>query len=179
MALGELERLNEHHELGAFDAGPTDTEGQAAWLKERGLVNDRQGFTRVIVAPYKETRRVGAFFGIAPGVLVQQGQGLPRRLRPHGTPSSIPAWFIARLAVDAPLQGQGIGRDLMLAALSRIADLSAGGGGSLVVVDAASEGAQRLYARLKFVALAQINPAIRTVRMVAPMADVIELLRGA
>lgn len=174
--LGELERLNEHHDLSAFDAGPTDTEGQAAWLRDRALSNDARGNTRVFVATYADTRRVGAFFGITPGSVVLD-KVLPRRLRPHGTPPIIPAWFIARLAVDMPLQGRGVGRDVMLAALSRIVRLQEKGGGALIVVDAASERAQRLYAQHRFLPLMQTDPALRTTRMVAPMADVIELLR--
>ncbi|MFY9290395.1 MAG: GNAT family N-acetyltransferase [Methylorubrum rhodinum] len=175
MEPGELERLNEHHDVSAFDAGPTDTEGQAAWLRDRAISNDARGNTRVFVTPYAGTKRVGGFFGIAPGSVIHQG--LPRRLRPHGTPPIIPAWFIARLAVDVPLQGRGVGRDLMLAALSRIVKLHQDGGGALVVVDAASDKAQRLYAGHRFVPLTQTNPEARTTRMVAPMADVIELLR--
>lgn len=175
LELGELERLSANHDLTAFDAGPADTEGQAAWLRERALQNNGIGHTRVFVAPYVGTPRVAAFFGIVPGSVIQSG--LPRGLRPRGTPQVISAWFIARLAVDQPLQGRGIGRDLMLAALSRIVKLHQEGGGVLVVVDAASERAQHLYAQLKFVSLKQTNPEARTTRMVAPMADVIELLR--
>lgn len=39
MELGELERLNGHHVVTHFDAGPADIGGQAAWLRERGLAN--------------------------------------------------------------------------------------------------------------------------------------------
>ncbi len=174
--LGDLERLNERHDLSAFDAGPTDTEGQAVWLRDRALSNDARGYTRVFVTTYAGTPRVAAFFGITLGSVVHQG--LPRRLRPHGTPPAIPAWFIARLAVDAPLQGRGIGRDIMLAALSRIVRLQQDGGGALVIVDAAGEQAQRLYARHRFVPLPQADQAARTTRMVATMTDVIELLQA-
>lgn len=175
MDLDELERLSADHDVGGFDAGPTDTEGQAAWLRERAVSNDARGNTRVFVTAYAGTKRVAGFFGIAPGSVIHKG--LPRRLRPHGTPPIIPAWFIARLAVDEPLQGRRVGRDLMLAALSRIVMLHENGGGALVVVDAAGERAQRLYTRHRFVPLTQADPEVRTTRMVAPISDVIELLR--
>ena len=173
MELGELERLSGHHLVSGFDAGPADQRGQALWLRERGLANDRQGLTRVFVATLTGTLQVGAFFGLAPSVVVRAE--LPRRLRPHGTPLAIPAWLIARLAVDRRVQGRGFGRDLMLAALSRILVAHEHGGGALASVDAVGEKAQRLYAHYGFVPIS--NTGEDTVRMAVPMATIAALLR--
>lgn len=173
MELGELERLNGHHVVTHFDAGPADIGGQAAWLRARGLANDRQGLTRVFVATVIGTLRVGAFFGLAPSVVVRTE--LPRRFRPHGTPPTIPAWLIARLAVDRGLQGQGVGRDLMLAALSRALIAHEHGGGALVIVDAVGDKARRLYAHYGFVTISDAVDG--TTRMVVPMTTVADLLR--
>lgn len=96
--LTELERLDAHHDVVTFDAGPTDTGGQGPWLRDHGLANDRKGLTRTFVASYAGTARVAAFFGLTSGAI--ERVSLPRRFRPHGTPSAIPAWLIARLAVD-------------------------------------------------------------------------------
>lgn len=174
MDLGELERLSERHELAAFDAGATDTEGQSAWLRDHALTNDRRGITRTFVATYAGAVRVGAFFGLSAASI--ERDALPRRLRQHGTPRTIPATLIARLAVDQPLQGQGIGRDLMLAALGRVVQAQEHVGAALIIVDAAGEPAQRLYARHRFVAIEDTKG--RTTRMVLPVATAIELLRA-
>ncbi len=171
--LSELARLNESHDLSAFDAGPADSEGQGAWLQNHGLSNDRRGLTRVFVATFVGTSRVAAFFGLAPGTLVRDA--LPRRLRPHGTPPAIPGILIARLAVDRTVQGRGLGRDLMLAALGRALQAHAHAGGALVIVDAAGEKAQRLYAHHRFTPVTDF--AGRTTRMVLPMSTAADLLR--
>lgn len=173
MELGELERLRGRHEVAGFDAGPADIGGQTAWLRDRALANDQLGLTRVFVATLAGTPRVGAFFGLAPSVVVRAE--LPRRLRPHGMPPTIPAWLIARLAVDRSLQGKGIGRDLMLAALSRALIAHEHGGGALVIVDAVGDRAKQLYAHHRFV---PITDAVGdTTRMIVPMATVGDLLR--
>ena len=173
MELGELERLGGHHVVAGFDAGLADIGGQSTWLRERGLANDRQGLTRVFVAPLIGTPQVGAFFGLAPSVVVRAE--LPRRLRPHGTPPTIPAWLIARLAVERSLQGQGVGRDLILAALSRALIAHGHGGGALVSVDAVGDKARRLYTHYRFVSVGDVGENIT--RMVVPMATVADLLR--
>lgn len=175
MELGELERLNGHHEIAGFDAGPGDIGGQAAWLRERGIANDRHGLTRVFVATLAGTPQVGAFFGLAPSVVVRAE--LPRRLRPHGTPLTIPAWLIARLAVDRRLQGRGIGQDLMLAAFSRALVAHGHGGGALMSVDAVGEKARRLYTQYGFIVIS--DTIADTTRMVVPMATVANLLGGS
>ncbi|AWN53674.1 GNAT family N-acetyltransferase [Methylobacterium sp. 17Sr1-1] len=173
MELSDLVRLTERHELSAFDAGTADLDGQSAWLREHGLANDRRGLTRVFVATYAGTMRAAAFFGLAPGIVARDS--LPRRLRPHGTPLVIPGILIARLAVDRTLQGQGIGRDLTLAAIGRALRAQEHVGGALVIVDAAGEKAQRLYAHHRFTPVTNITSG--TTRMVLPMSMADELMR--
>ncbi len=168
--LGELERLNEHHDLSAFDAGPTDTEGQAAWLQQHALVNDRRGFTRTFVITYAGTSRVAAFFGLSSASI--EREALPRRLRQQGTPRTISATLIARLALDLPVQGQGLSRELMLAALGRAVQAQEHVASAFVVVDAAGEKAQRLYGHYQFTAIEDVRG--RTTRMVLPMATAVE-----
>lgn len=173
MELSDLARLTEGHDLGAFDAGAADLEGQSTWLRDHGLTNDRRGLTRVFVATYAGTMRVAAFFGLAPGTIARDM--LPRRLRPHGTPIVIPGILIARLAVDRGLQGHGVGRDLTLAAISRALRAHEHTGGALVIVDAAGEKAQRLYAHHRFTPITDITGQMT--RMVLPLSTAAELLR--
>ena len=171
--LDKPERLTEHHDLSAFDAGPLDTEGQGRWLKEHALVNDRRGITRTFVAPYRGTVRVGAFFGLSTASVVKSN--LPRKLQVYGTPGIVPAILIARLAVDDNLQGQGFGRAILIAALDQCLRAWDEVAFNVIVVDAAGEKAQRLYAHHHFVALKDASE--RTTRMGVPVETVRKMLQ--
>jgi GNAT superfamily N-acetyltransferase len=171
--LDKPERLTEQHDLSAFDAGPLDTEGQSRWLKEHALVNHRLGITRTFVAPYAGTSRVGAFFGLSAASVVKSN--LPRKLQIHGTPGFIPAILIARLAVDQPLQGQGIGRGILIATLDQCLRAWDEVAFNVIIVDAAGEKAQRLYAHHHFVALRDASE--RTTRMGVPVETIRKMLQ--
>lgn len=168
------ERLSAHHDTSTFDAGPTDTLGQGGWLRDHGLTNDARGITRVFVACYAGTLRVGAFFGLSSGTITRDS--LPKPFRPHGTPMAIPVTLIARLAVDEPLQANKLGRGLLLEALDHAAQAHEHVGSALIIVDAAGEKAQRLYGHYGFKAIEDAKA--RTTRMVLPVATAIQLLRG-
>jgi ribosomal protein S18 acetylase RimI-like enzyme len=91
----------------------------------------------------------------------------------HGT---IPAAFIAMIGVDARHQGQGLGRDLLLDCLARIADIERTIGLAVVVLDVLDCGdpvavARRaaFYTALGFAAL-----SMQPLRMILPTAS----LRG-
>ncbi len=77
--------------------------------------------------------------------------------------------------MDRTLQGQGIGRDLTLAAIGRALRAREHAGGALVIVDAVGEKAQRLYAHHRFTPVTDITG--RTTRMVLPMSMADELMR--
>ena len=173
MELSELERLNESHDVRAFDAGLTDIQGQGAWLKDHGLVNERRGVTRTFVVTYAGTPRVAAFFGLSAASI--EKEALPRRLRPFGVPRTIPATLIGRLAIDAAVQGRGLSRDLVLAALGRAVRAQEHVGAAFIIVDAAGEKAQRLYGHRGFRAIEDVSG--QTTRMVLPMATAVEMFR--
>lgn len=63
----------------------------------------------------------------------------------------IPAVLLARLAVDQAWAGRGVGRQLLVSALTRMAEASRSLGFELVVVDAINEAAVTFYARYGFI----------------------------
>jgi GNAT superfamily N-acetyltransferase len=65
----------------------------------------------------------------------------------------VPVVLLARLAVDASAQGKGLGEGLLLDALQRALDLSAGLGVHAVEVDALDESAAAFYRKYGFTPL--------------------------
>jgi GNAT superfamily N-acetyltransferase len=63
----------------------------------------------------------------------------------RGSPAEVPAVLLARLAIDATLQGQGLGGALLADALTRVVAATELVAVRLVVVDAAHEDAARFY----------------------------------
>ena len=166
------ERLSDHHDVASFDGGSEDLGGQGEWLKHSALANDRDGTTRTFVACFPDTRRVGAFYGLAATSIMRAE--LPRVLRPHGTPAAVPAVLIARLAVHHDLQGHGLGKSVLVSALDRCLAALDHVAFRVIVVDAAGPRARRLYERLDFRVVASNDLPNR---LVLPVGTAIRLLR--
>lgn len=69
----------------------------------------------------------------------------------HGDQFVIPAILLARLALDADLQGRGLGRQLLVDALQRAIVGVHAVGGRYIVVDAIDDDAASFYAHFGFV----------------------------
>jgi len=132
------EALDESHELDAFDSGTPRLDD---WLRRFARQTDakRQGRTYVW---HDGNFVVIAYFTVAPHVI--QRVELPGRLA-RGDLDQIPALLLARLAIDRRLQGQGLGTELLIDALSRAVAASDRVGGRSIVVDAIDEAAGRFY----------------------------------
>lgn len=171
--LGPLERLTREHVLADFDGGPDDDGDQAGWLKSRALANDREGYTRTFVACFPETKRVGAFFGLSTAVLARSD--LPKRAQPHGTPKIIPAALIGRLALHTGLQRRGLGVEILIAAIEQCVAPSEQIAFRVILVDAASFRARRLYETLDF---KPIDDLELPNRLFLPLSTAVALIRS-
>jgi len=142
------ELLGPDHDVAAFDSGEPETDD---WLCANALRTQRQGSarTRVLVRP--GDNRVLGFYAVAPHDTHRQD--LPRSAA--GGLSVVPGYLVAQLAVDRSLQGQGIGGELLLDALTTVAGAARAAGGRLLVVDAVREGALTFYQRYGFIRIGQ------------------------
>ena len=86
--------------------------------------------------------RVVAYFSLAAHLIVRAE--LPRKVG-RGSPGSIPAVLLARLALDAGLHGDGLGGELLWDALTRARAASDIAAARLVVVDAVNAEAAAFY----------------------------------
>ena len=84
-----------------------------------------------------DAKMVIAYYSIAP--MNVRREEVPRSM--SGGVSTVPAYLLARLALDRSLHGQGRGSDLLVDALRRIVGAADSAGGRLIVVDAIDERA--------------------------------------
>lgn len=136
--------LGDDHYLDAFTCGkdPLDT-----WLKTQARRAQAANTARTYVWTRPGSPDALAYFSIAPTQVARAE--IPRQLT--GGYSVIPAYLLARLALDNTLHGQGMGGQLLLDALARIVDAAKVGGGRLIVVDAIDDQAAAFYRRHDFI----------------------------
>lgn len=130
--------LQPHHDLSDFDCGkePLNT-----WLTVQSRRAHEAGTARTYVWTAEGSDVVRAYYSIAPTQVVREG--LTRSQT--GGYSIIPAYLLARLALDQSLRGQGLGAELLLDAIDKIVRAAAVGGGRLIVVDALDDDAAKFY----------------------------------
>jgi GNAT superfamily N-acetyltransferase len=133
-----VEPLAPVHVLDEFECGH---EALDVWLKLHARRASGQG-TRTYLLVANQTEAVIGYFALAPHLVERDetpggiGRGAPRR---------IPAILLAKLALHKPLQGQGLGAELLVHALTTILTAARSAGGRLVVVDAIDEHAASFY----------------------------------
>lgn len=106
---------------------------------------------------------VVAYYTLGTHVLVKDQ--LSRALG-RGSPERIPAALLARLALDRPLQGQGLGAVALAEAFGRVVEATKVVAARFVVVNAIDDSATRFYEHHGF------NPIPGAMRLVRELFDV-------
>lgn len=135
--------LEEHHRLSEFDCGAPLLNG---WLTTNALRAKKSGTAKTYVWTNDGDDRVVAYYAITPHTVCRDevSGGMA------GGVSVIPAYLLARLAVDQSLQGRGLGGELLYDALERIVEAAGVASGRLVVVDAIDDEAAKFYLKHDF-----------------------------
>lgn len=156
------EPLGDGHAIADFSCGVVELD---AWLKRsaRTAAAKHVGRTYVWVTD-KAPGEVLGFFTLAPHV-VRRAE-VPGRTG-RGSPDSIPAILLARLALTHTLHGQGHGGRLLVDALHCTLDAVALAGGRLVVVDAIDHDATAFYEHYGFTRLPEHQRLYRKVTDIA------------
>lgn len=140
-----VERLDAHHDVGAFDSGNGQLDG---WLKRHALAAQQMDSARTFVLTRHD--RIVGYFSLTMGSVLRQDA--PAKLV-RGMPAyPVGMVLLARLAVDRRDQGKGVGALLLAEALRKAVAAGEAAAGRLVVVDAIDDEAARLYQRYGFVA---------------------------
>jgi GNAT superfamily N-acetyltransferase len=139
-----VERLTEAHELSGFASGvkPLDD-----WLRLHALENQRRDLSRTFVL-IDDAEVVIGYYALTMGGVVKDE--LPRPLGRGLSGYQIGMVLLARLAVDARRQGEGLGRDLMIDAITHAAAAGRHAAARLIAVDPIDESARRFYRRFGF-----------------------------
>jgi GNAT superfamily N-acetyltransferase len=154
------ERLAPNHKLDSFHCG---SETLDRWLTDHAADAQSMRTAQTFVWHAGESRVV-AYFSLA-AHLVERAE-LPRKLG-RGSPTSVLAVLLARLALDASLHGEGLGGELLWDALSRARAASDVTAARLIVVDAISLQAAAFYQHHGFTPIPD-NPS----RLVQKLSDI-------
>jgi GNAT superfamily N-acetyltransferase len=139
-----VERLDEEHDLSAFACGvkPLDD-----WLRGHALENQRRNLSRTFVL-LDDSGAVIGYYSLSMGGVMKEE--LPRRFG-RGLPSyQIGTVLLARLGIDARLQGEGRGRDLLIDAIVQAAAAGQHAAARFVAVDPIDDSARRFYSHFGF-----------------------------
>lgn len=135
-----------------FSCGEEELDNYLATLARK---HDERGTTRVLVACEQDQNIVRGFYAVSStSVPLEDFTEAARR----GLPDPVPAALLGRLAVDERYQGHGLGRYLIVDALRRVDRVHELMASYCVVVDAMTERAGQMYARLGFERFRDENP---------------------
>jgi GNAT superfamily N-acetyltransferase len=142
---GSPEPLGPNHVLDGFDCGVRSLD---TWLIEHARQAAAAGSARVFVMVDGEQGRVCGYYALAAAAIAhEQATERTRKRQPR---HPIPAVLLARLAVDATVQGRGIGAWLLQDAMRRAMSASEAVGMRVFLVHALDENARSFYERWGF-----------------------------
>lgn len=153
------------HRLDSLDSGETELD---TWLREHSAGAEARRVARTFVWCRAEEDAVVGYYSLAGHRLIRDG--LPKNLG-RGSPAEVPAVLLARLAIDARLQGQGLGGALLADALRRVVAATEIVAARFVLVDALHEDAALFYEHHGF---GRIPGTCRLVQKISRVATALE-----
>lgn len=142
----EIRALRESDDRSGFRSGDPDLDRFLQKYAGQNQFRHHVGTTYVAV----ENDRILGYATVAPGHI--EIEGLPAALRKKLPSYPLPVLRLGRLAVDAPAQGQGLGKEILRFVLELARRMAADYGCIGVVVDA-KPGAVAFYERFRFLRL--------------------------
>lgn len=162
----QSEALTRRHDTASFTCG---IEGLDEWLRESALHAAALNTARTFVWA-DGNDRVVAYYALCGHQVLKTA--VPARLG-RGSPDYIPAVLLGKLALDASLQKQGLGGDLLGDAMERLLGAVQTVAARLVVVDAEHEKAISFYEHFGFTRTAP--DSFRLVQKVSDIAKAWEV----
>ncbi len=145
--------LSDWDDVNGFTCGVPELD---LWLQESAKRAQKVGTVKVkLLRPLEGNAFIG-YYAICPTEVRRDEDPLSSRVR--GAMTRVPGFMLAKLAIASDVQGQHLGRDLLVDAIRHICDASELVGGRIIVVDPISEPAAAFYAHYGF---ARINGSDR------------------
>lgn len=133
--------LSKAHDRVSFDCGDAALN---AFLRHHARQSHERGGAKTFVAtPIDESQRILGFYSLSPASI--DYTHTPALVKKGLARYDVPVFRLGRLAVAQPLQGQGLGGQLLLAAGRRCLRASAEVGGVALLIDAKNERAAGWY----------------------------------
>ena len=152
------------HRLDALDSGEPELD---SWLREHAAGAEARRVARTFVWCREGEDLVVGYYSLTGHRLIRDE--LAKSIG-RGSPAEIPAVLLARLAIDAQLQGQRLGGALLADALRRVVAATDLVAARFVVVDALHENAATFYEHHGF------RPIPGTLRLVQKIRSVLAAL---
>lgn len=137
------EKLTKHHNLSSFDCGKAPLND---WLKRFALINQQSDAARTYVI--QSGGRVIAYYSLTAASVRKQES--PARVARGLASHPIGVILLARLAVDRTEQGKGLGKALLVDALTRCLEAADVIGARAILVHAIDDEAAAFYRRFGF-----------------------------
>lgn len=141
--LSSIEKLAEHHDLSSFDCAKPSLND---WLRRFALTNQQSDSARTYVL--HRAGKVVGYYSLSAGSVRREES--PARIAKGLARHPIGVILLARLAVDHTEQGTGLGKVLLMDALSRALTASDAIGARAVLVHALDEDAVAFYKKFGF-----------------------------
>jgi GNAT superfamily N-acetyltransferase len=141
------ERLRADHDVTGFANGKHPT--LDAWLKEKAVASEGLSARTYVICPADQPLRVVGYYAIS--TAMEERQALPNARLRRGMPLQVPLLLIGRLALDASVQGRGLGADLLADAVHRCCAAAEIAGARAIVAHAIDDEAAGFYLRHGFV----------------------------
>ncbi len=137
--------LAEGHKVDGFSSGKPMLDD---WLRDMALYNQQQGYSRTFVIADEASVVVG-YHSLCAGMISRNDT--PRQIKGKQAPAQIPVALLARLAVDAKYQGQGLGAALLKNALLSVVSAAQAVAFRAVMVHALDKESETFYRKFGFV----------------------------
>jgi GNAT superfamily N-acetyltransferase len=142
-SLGRIEKLRSDHTLEGFDCGKDELN---RFLKRHALSNQLTNGAQTYVA--SRNLKVVGYYSLAVGSVTYDVA--PDRIKKGLAHHPVPVMILARLAIDKPSQGQGLGPALLKDALYRTSAASGIAGIRAILVHAKDDTSKSFYEHFDF-----------------------------
>jgi len=164
------EAVGKHHDRKSFDCGSAELNDFLQRYARQS--HDLGGSKTFLAVDDGDGRSIRGFYSLAPTSI--QPERVPAEIRQGLGRHEVPGFRLTRLAVSLPLQGQGLGGQLLLAAGRRCLRAAAEVGGVVMAIDAKSERAADWYRTLGALPLAETPRSL-----LLPLATIAAALKAA